>query len=188
MMQDLKLFMVLIGCKPKGRHTEQHDVFFGIGTTLEALVPQMIAFWPEAEGKIHVDAWREVTQVDGYELQIMLREQELAQESSNGLFFVNLGGYKENEFEEFHYKMLAVGEKKSAVIQQAKQTAFYKHTGFEGAVSHIDDKYGVDVDDIHQIADILPLETKSKYQIRLIKNRAKADDGWFIGYFKLDEL
>ena len=64
------------------------------------------------------------------------------------LFFINLGGYKENEFEEYHYKMLTACEDKSVAIQAAKQTAFYKHTGFKGATSHIDDKYGVDVDDI----------------------------------------
>jgi len=26
----LKLYMVLLGAKPKGRHTEQHDVFLGL--------------------------------------------------------------------------------------------------------------------------------------------------------------
>jgi hypothetical protein len=44
-MSDLKLFMVIIGCTPTGRFTEQHDVFFGIGKTLRELVPQMQAFW-----------------------------------------------------------------------------------------------------------------------------------------------
>jgi hypothetical protein len=27
------------------------------------------------------------------------------------IVFINLGGYKENEFEEYHYKMLAVANK-----------------------------------------------------------------------------
>jgi hypothetical protein len=42
----MKLFMVLIGCKPEGRHTEQHDIFFGIAQTLADLVPQLKSFWP----------------------------------------------------------------------------------------------------------------------------------------------
>jgi hypothetical protein len=28
----------------------------------------------------------------------------------NHLFFINLGGYKENEFEEYHYKILTVAQ------------------------------------------------------------------------------
>ena len=47
--------------------------------------------------------------------------------------------------------MLSVGADKAAAIMQAKKTAFYKHTGFVGAPSHVDDKYGVDVDDLHEI-------------------------------------
>lgn len=57
-MAQLKLFMVLIGCKPEGRHTEQHDIFFGIGSELRDLIPDMLAFWPEANGKLHIDGWR----------------------------------------------------------------------------------------------------------------------------------
>jgi antitoxin component YwqK of YwqJK toxin-antitoxin module len=50
-----KLFMVLLGCTPSGRLTEQHDIFFGIANFLKELIPEMQAFWPEANGKIHVE-------------------------------------------------------------------------------------------------------------------------------------
>lgn len=69
-MSNLKLYMVLLGCKPQGRFIEQHDVFFGIGRYLKELGPQIIASWPEAKGNIHIDAWREVTNVDGYSIKI----------------------------------------------------------------------------------------------------------------------
>jgi hypothetical protein len=59
----------------------------------------MKAFWPEAKGKIHIDAWREVTIVDNFSIEIVAKKTV-----SNNLFFINLGGYKENEFEEYHYK------------------------------------------------------------------------------------
>ena len=65
-----KLFMVMLGCRPEGRFTEQHDIFFGIGTSLKELIPNMKAFWPEAKGRIHIDAWREVTTVDNYSITI----------------------------------------------------------------------------------------------------------------------
>ena len=46
--------------------------------------------------------------------------------------------------------------------KKAKATSFYKHYGFKGATSHIDDKFGIDVDDIFNVADILSAELKEK--------------------------
>ena len=62
----MKLYMIMIGCRPKGRYTEQHDIFFGIGNSVKELIPQMKEFWPEAKGNFHIDAWREVNFVDNY--------------------------------------------------------------------------------------------------------------------------
>lgn len=189
-MPQPKLYMILLGCKPKGRHTEQHDIFFGIAHSLKELIPDMEAFWP-GSGKLHIDAWREVTQVENYAVSVIEKKPSGKSDKSppgNQLFFINLGGYKEQEFEEYHYKMLAIGTEKAAAIQQAKQTAFYKHTGFKGADSHIDDKYGIDVDDIYQIEDILPRPFKKKYSIQLSVTDSVEEDAWHLGYTKFSGL
>lgn len=110
------LHMIMIGCTPKGRFTEQHDIFFGVGTSLKELIPDMISFWPEAEGKIHIDAWQKITQCDGYTIEVIPKEQLILQDEQ--LFFLNLGGYKENEFEEFHYKVLTVAKNKAEAIKK----------------------------------------------------------------------
>ena len=182
--------MLLLGCRPKGRHTEQHDVLFAIGINPKDLIPQILAFWPEAKGIIHVDAWREVTQVDGYNVSVIPIENkgENLVTSLPKLFFINLGGYKQHEFEEYHYKMLSVGVNKAATISKAKQTAFYKHTGFVGAPSHVDDKYGIDVDDLFEVKDILPIALKQKYSIALNLSQTTNEDEMHLGYFKLDKL
>lgn len=183
----LKLYMVLLGAKPKGRHTEQHDLFFGIAESLKELIPQFNQFWPEAKGKMHVDGFREVNQVDGQQIQIVPRGSQ-ATETSRQLFFINLGGYKKDEFEEFHYKMVIAATDKAAAIQQAKQTAFFKHTHFEGANSHVDDKYGIDVDDFYTIDEILPAATKVQYAIELSPILQEQKDQLHLGYFKFDSL
>jgi len=186
-MDQPKLYMLLLGCKPKGRNTEQHDSFFAIGNSLKELIPQIKDFWPDA-GSIHIDAWREVNTVDGYSIKIL----PAATKNINNplkIFFLNLGGYKENEFEEFHYKLLVVAASKGEAIKQAKQTAFYRHTGFKGADSHIDDKYGIDVDDIYEIEDILPASFKEEFHIRIEKSNSEAEaDKLNLGYFKLSNL
>ncbi len=188
-MANLKLFMLLLGCKPPGRHTEQHDVFFGIATSLNELVPQIKAFWPEPD-KIHIDAWREVNTVDGFEVKIVAKDANHinTNEPANKLFFINLGGYQENKFEEQHYVLLTVKTERALAFKEAKETLFFKHNHFEGANSHIDDKYGIDVDDLYQIEEILSPELKEQYGIELVPAPGLAEDPISLGYLKLSAL
>lgn len=186
-METLQLFMILLGAKPKGRNIEQHDIFFGIGTSVKALLPEILAFWPETDGKVHVDAYRVVNKVGAYKVEVV-GKTEANSDNSNGLFFMNLGGYKKEEFEEFHYKMLVVADQKALAIKEAKETAFYKHVWFDGATSHIDDKYGVDVDDIFEINDILSPTTKSKYILRFSAGDDLPEDEIVLGYLPLSKI
>lgn len=178
--------MIMVGCRPEGRYTEQHDIFFGIGNSLSELVPQMKAFWPEAKGKIHIDAWREVTLVDNHKIEIVSKVDTVANTSQ--LFFINLGGYKKNEFEEYHYKILATGISLAEATKKAKATSFYKHYGFKGATSHIDDKFGIDVDDVFNVADILATELKEKYALKISESNSAFEDELHIGYLKLEKI
>jgi hypothetical protein len=108
--------------------------------------------------------------------------------NQKALFFINLGGYKKDEFEEFHYKMVVAAAEKSTAIKAAKQTAFFKHTHFDGANSHIDDEYGIDVDDVYRIEEVLSPSTLAQYQIILTDTMAEKQDELHLGYFKLSRL
>ena len=187
MENNLKLFMIMLGCRPKGRFTEQHDIFFGIGNSLKELIPKMKAFWPEAKGQIHIDVWREVTIVDNYKMEVVSKSEVTEQELN--LFFINLGGYKENEFEEFHYKIVTVANTLGEASKKSKETSFYKHCGFKGATSHIDDKFGIDVDDIYNVKEILELDLKEKFALKITKSENEIkEDELHIGYLKLEKI
>ena len=179
--------MVLLGCKPQGRLTEQHDIFFGIAEHLKDLLPAMKSFWPEAKGNFHLDAWREVTQVGDYKVNVVPKKVS-SENFAPYIFFINLGGYKPGEFEEFHYKMLVSGKDSAEAIQLGKQTAFYKHTGFKGATSHIDDKYGIDTDDIFKVEDILDSSYKEKYSLEVSLNADAPEDKMNLGYIPIKKL
>jgi hypothetical protein len=181
------LYMLLVGCRPPGRFTEQHDVFFGIAEKPADLIPKLNQFWPEARGRMHIDALRPVTIVDGYSINVQPRGSQVI-ESTHKLFFLNLGGYKPDTFDEFHYKMLAVAANKSDAIKQAKQSAFYKQTGFAGAPSHIDDKWGVDVDDVYEISDILPEADRAQFSIHIGPASSITSDPVQLGYITFDKL
>ena len=99
------------------------------------------------------------------------------------------GGYKENEFEEYHYKVLAVGESLAEASKKSKSTAFYKHCGFKGATSHIDDKFGIDVDDIFNVKDILSSTFKDNFEIQIAQQTDPLpEDVLHIGYLKIDKI
>lgn len=182
----MKLFYAVLGCTPKGRHIEQHDVFFGIAEDIKDLVPYFKAFWPEAAGKIHLDAYVEVKFVDGYLVKIT---EKPSQQNVPQLFFINLGGYKPGAADEFHHKMLVVSDKLSGAVSKAKKSEFYKQMSFPGANSHVDEKYGVDVDDIYNVYDLLPADMKAKYAIHLEEsNDEMQENPTKIGYFQLNKL
>jgi hypothetical protein len=65
---------------------------------------------------------------------------------------------------------------------------FYKHNHFKGAESHIDDKYGIDVDDLYEIEEILIPSQKDLYRIELAPVQESKDDVLHLGYFKLSAL
>lgn len=179
------LFMLLLGCKPKGRHTEQHDIFFTVSDSLKNCIPDIINFWHDA-GTIHIDAWREVTEAEDYTIEVIPATSK--HKDKLKLFFLNLGGYKPGEFEEYHYKMIIPAENKTIAIKKAKESAFYMHTGFKGASSHIDDKYGIDVDDLYNIEDILPESIKKNYRLRISEKKTTSKDKWHIGYTNLTKV
>lgn len=186
MNTSLKLFYVILGATPQGRNIEQHDVFFGIAESLRELVPDMKEFWKEAKGNIHIDGYQEVRFADGFEINIIEKTDQV---SENQLYFINLGGYKAGFFQEFHEQHLMVGSSMAIIVKKAKKTQFYKTMGFEGAVSHIDDKHGVDIDDIFKVNDILPQKMKEKYSIVLTKPEAENQENITkIGYFKIDKV
>ncbi|RWU07546.1 DUF1543 domain-containing protein [Pedobacter chitinilyticus] len=181
-MTTPKLFMLLLGCKPQGRHTEQHDIFFAIATELKELVPVIKQFWPEANGKIHLDAYRIVNHVDGYQVDVV--EKAVQSVANQKLFFLNLGGYQSNVFEEIHYKMLMVAKDKATATANAKSSPFFK----QYFSPHIDDKYGVDVDDVFDIEEVLPLAMKQQYAIQFTKAEDLPIDEVVLGYMPVDKL
>jgi len=179
----LNLYMMVIGGKPNDRLIEQHDVFFGVGEELKHLVPQLNEFWPQLVDKMHIDSWRTVSKVADYAINLVPKS-EFNNTQSLKLFFVNLGGYKANDMEEYHYKQLVVAANMAEAIKTAKESIFWKHHNS----SHIDDKYGLDVDDIYEVKDLLHPSIKENYGLEIVIDKNKPDDHLEIGYLKIKKL
>ena len=193
------LFMVQLGGRPKGRLIEQHDMFFGVANELVELIPAINEHWPEVNNKWHVDSYRAVTRVGGYRIDWVAtaksdsaNENQAENVTNLKLFFINLGGYLPDDFEEYHHKLLIIAPTQAEAIKQAKQSDFYKKYSFKdkdtpfNAASHIDDKHQVDVDDIYNVSELL---SAGSLQITEDKaNTAAIEDKSYIGYLSIKNL
>lgn len=215
----MKLFMLKIGARPQGRLIEQHDVMFVIANSLSETIESVNQHWPAVKNNWHLDAWREVKRVGDYQILLSkqslskdglskdnaLADNILADDrvdnklDSQGkqLYFVNLGGYLPGQFEEFHYKTLVVAETLGKATAQVKKTAFYQDYTFDNvdtaksgvATSHVDDKYQLDLDDIHCVADLLPNDVALTIQpLTEPEKNQLPDDALHIGYLSLKQI
>lgn len=198
------LFMVQLGARPKGRLIEQHDIFFGVGDKLNALIPSINNHWPEVKNKWHIDSYQAVTHVigvDGRYYKISWRadeptdhtqNQEAQPQESPKLYFINLGGYQQGSIEEFHHKLLVVAPTESAAKAYARKTKFYKdfsysdkETPFNGA-SHIDDKLCVDVDEMYDVSGLI--SSGRLFIEPLAEDIEPAEDKAYVGYLSIKKL
>jgi hypothetical protein len=185
--------MVLLGANPTGRVVEQHDYYFGIAEDLEQLVPAIKAFWPETGHTLHVDGWREINYVDGYKISVKKKTNMPPGSTGKHLFFINLGGYTAGKLEEQHYTMLCISDNPRDAVKYAKSSPFFVsnsiHTPSRAAVSHIDEKYGIDVDDLFRVDDLLADDQKAIYTIEIspISDDFLTDEV-HLGYLRLDKL
>lgn len=182
MAQKEYLYMMLLGCKPAGRLTEQHDIYFAVGANLIEAAKNINLIWPEAKGDIHIDAWRRVTKVGDSCIEIIESEKETSK--NNDLFFVNLGGYKAEEFEERHFKVLLVAENMMKAKKLANQASFFNTHIFP----HIDDKFAIDLDDIFSIPEYVERQNPNLRISITAANENATEDPIQNGYFQLHLL
>lgn len=187
--------MLKIGARPQGRLIEQHDVMFVIANSLSETVATVNQRWPEVKNAWHLDAWRDVKRVGDY--KIALSNDKVLAKVEKQLYFVNLGGYLPNQFEEFHYKTLVVAESLSKATAQVKKSAFYHDYTFDNidtarsgvATSHVDDKHKLDMDDIHCVTDLLPQNIALIVQPLTEDEKVQLpEDALHIGYLNLKQI
>lgn len=142
----------MLGGKPAGRSVEQHDVFFAAGKSITECAPKIKKYW-DIPG-VHVDTYMEVGQVDGFDVSVNANPTEIVSEK---LFFINCGGYKQNDLEEYHKKLLIAANTLDEAKKYAKQNKFFSEgLKDQKAISHIDDKMnlrGFDIDDVLVVND-----------------------------------
>ena len=190
------LYMIQLGGRPKGRLIEQHDIFFGVAKQVSELIDDINIHWPEVKNKWHIDSYRAITKVDGYTIKLVESSNQVENNRALKLFFINLGGYQQGSFEEFHYKLLIVAANQAEAIKQAKQSEFYKQFTFNdkaspfNAASHIDDKFEVELDDIYSVNDLISnVEIIIEPIVRALDDSLNVvEDKEYVGYLSIKNI
>ena len=106
------------------------------------------------------------------------------------LFFVNLGGYQPNLFEEQHHMFLTVSPNRAAAGKAARQTAFFKTNHFKGGklLRTLMTRMALMWMIWYEIEDILPAAQKAQFCIRLTPVITDQTDEIQLGYLKLSKL
>ncbi|HMQ11245.1 MAG TPA: DUF1543 domain-containing protein [Oligoflexia bacterium] len=181
-----KLFLIVLGATPPGRNIEQHDVMFAVGKSIEDTYPKILQHW-SVKG-VHIDAYVEVTQVDGFKINIVNAKQD-AHLQANRLYFINLGGYMPNDIEEYHKKILVAASNKIEAKRKVKTDDFFKQGLQEkNACPHYDDQFeivGFDVDNCL----LLDEHIEKCYSIELLEDHSSKwiNNKKVIGYFPIKQ-
>ncbi len=146
----MHLFMIYIGGKHPNSLIELHDIRFLAAENIESTYEELRNSWWGIPSSLHLDCWGILKQIDGYDIHL----KAFPAQTNEKLYFVNLGGYGDSEFTEFHRNFCVVAQDvMEAKIKAKQQIAHWQSP-------HTDSLYEVD--------DILPVQN------------AIAKQGWYI--------
>lgn len=164
----VRLFALMLGGRATGCHIELHDVVFAVGESFEALKPDLRALWFGDRQQVHVDAWAELSQVDGYRVQL---SREPGRPGPK-LWFINIGGYQPGEFAEQHAYAFIAAASKTEVKQQARARLLPGRQEWHK-------------DDLFEIDDCLAIDQVSGWHVELVADRQAGSPVVHNGYFPL---
>jgi len=163
------LYAVMLGGRAPGCRIELHDVVFAIGDTLESLHEQLLEQWFGTPGRVHVDAFARLDRADGH--RIVLKDTPTSA-AAKRLYFVNIGGYLEQQLAEQHAYGFVVAKDKASAKKRARASLLPGHRE-----KHKDDLYAVD--------DCLELTAIAGQHIHLIEDATAGDPEILNGYFPI---
>ena len=173
----MNLFSVFLGGRAINCNIELHDVVFTIGEKIEDSYNDLLGKWFGLPDRLHIDSWVNLNIVEGYKITLSKKKIK----SNKKLYFVNLGAYEKNRFEELHESKFMIDINKKNVKKRAKELLL---VGKDQV--HLDDLY--DVDDCIEIRKVsgyyINLKKTSKVSNLIFNNGYKPIPKSFINNFK----
>ena len=183
------LYLVVLGGRTANSHVELHDVRWVIGASIEDTIPSLRQQWFGLLSGLHIDSYTAIQHVDGYAIELVKRQevcweqrQTSANQASNQLWFINLGGYDQDSLQELHQFGLVVAPSKQAAKARARRR------WLSSAVQvHKDDLHSIEY--FGEVDDCLPIFNIEDWQIQLKPESgnpvSELKPDWF-GYWRID--
>ncbi len=183
---NLSLFIVVLGGRHLQSNIEIHDVRWVIGKSIEDTFPDLKKQWFGRERGLHIDSYKRVKYIDGYEIVISkCNKNKLidTQKENESLWFINLGGYNPNKMNEEHEFSLVVAKKAMDARKKAKEK-------WESNFKKVHNDDHSHIKNVEQIDDIHSIKKIKNYCINLIYDPEKRNDkitpDWY-GFMRIDK-
>ncbi len=69
-LEDLRLFVVMLGGRHARANTEVHDVVFAVGADIKQTYPQLRQQWFGEAAGLHLDSWMTVDGVEDWQVRL----------------------------------------------------------------------------------------------------------------------
>ncbi len=177
-MENLNLFVVLLGGYNPGDMLESHNLFIGVGKDMESMKSQMKKSWKYAT---HVDAYMILNHADGFNIKI--KEGKPYEKKFPALVIGNIGYYRDGYFTEFHnlIPFVLIDETDSIFEKLNRNPEFSEGQALsKEARSHLDDKHVISAFDVDDIIDVQ--QKIDGYIIELVPAEKKSENILKLGY------
>ena len=127
-VEEIYLFLVVLGGRAKKANVELHDVRWVVGSRIEDTFDVLRNDWFGNSEGLHIDSYKKIKHVDGYKINLKNIENRKFKNKKflngnsfkNNLWFVNIGGYDPNSMQEKHEFGLVVASSKLEAKNIAK--------------------------------------------------------------------
>ena len=126
-LENIFLYLVVLGGRAKKANVELHDVRWVVGTKIEDTYDTLRNDWFGSLKGLHIDSYKRIQYVDGYKINLINFEKEKIEKwqlkknkAKKHLWFVNLGGYDPTSMQEKHEFGLVIASNKLEAKNIAK--------------------------------------------------------------------
>ena len=190
-LENIFLYLVVLGGKAKKANIELHDVRWVVGSKIEDTYDTLRKECFGSPNGLHIDSYKKIKYIDGYKINLKyieknkLEKKQLVKKNKTKkyLWFVNLGGYDPTSMQEKHeFGLLTASNKLEAKnIAKSKWLIGFKK-------KHKDDLAPLDM--LISCDDCVLIKKIGNWQIELTPDNNFIQENnypdWY-GYQKIDE-
>ena len=127
-LENIFLYLVVLGGKAKKANIELHDVRWVVGSKIEDTYDTLRKDWFGSPKGLHIDSYKKIRYIDGHKVNLInieknkIDEKQLVKKnkSKKHLWFVNIGGYNPTSMQEKHEFGLVIATNKLEAKNIAK--------------------------------------------------------------------